>query len=79
MIWTKINKLRLLSTHLNHVAGHRSSVDDAISLLDTLLILTALQLAFAITVMQSIEHDDLVDADKRYIMTVCTLLYDSAE
>ena len=67
MIWTKISKL---STHLNHVAGHRSSVDDAIRLLDTHLILTALQLAFAITAVQSIEHGDLRDADKRYILTV---------
>ena len=55
----------------NNVAGHLSSVDDAISLLDTLLLLSALQLAFSITAMQSIEHGDLVDADKRYIMTLC--------
>ena len=57
----------------NNVAGHLSSVDDAISLLDTLLLLSALQLAFAITAMQSIEHGELVDADKRYIRTVCAL------
>ena len=68
MARTKASKLRMRS---NNVAGHLSSVDDAISLLDTLLLLSALQLAFSITAMQSIEHGDLVDADKRYIMTLC--------
>lgn len=43
-----------------------TTVDDAMSLLDNLLLLSALQLAFSIAAVHSLGHADLVDADIRY-------------
>eukprot|EP00961_Rhodomonas_salina_P067238 902987-Rhodomonas_salina.1 len=53
--------------------AHQDSFEDAQGMLETLLLLSALLLAFAITGIQSVQHNDLVEGDARRLATISAL------